>query len=73
MKQQPPTLPLPAQWQRCEGVGIYVCDTCHLAESCARYLTIPLDQPPITPMVRACFSDTMAMYIPMDGFPEDIE
>jgi len=73
MKQQPPSLPLPAEWQRCLGSGLYQGDICHRADDCARYLTLPHDQPAITPMHRACSSELMVMHLPMAGFPEETE
>lgn len=67
----PVTLPLPEEMQRCLAHGLYQGDTCHQADKCARHVTIRHDVTTITPMYRACNPETMALFVPVDGFPDD--
>lgn len=68
--QKPMPLPLPADYQRCLAHGLYEGDTCFQADNCARHVTLRHDRPHITPMHRACLSENMVMYLPMEGFPD---
>jgi|JI10StandDraft_1071094.scaffolds.fasta_scaffold01019_18 hypothetical protein len=68
--QKPMPLPLPADYQRCLAHGLYEGDTCFQADNCARHVTLRHDRPHITPMHRACLSENMVMYLPLEGFPD---
>jgi len=65
------TLPLPNDMARCLAHGERVGDWCHKRDTCARNLTIREDGHDVTepPHYRACSSDIMASYIPIEGFP----
>ena len=65
------TLPLPNNMARCLAHGEFVGDWCHKRDTCARNLTIREDEHDAmySAMYRACTSDIMAAYIPIEGFP----
>jgi len=70
------TLPLNPEITRCLAHGQREREWCDRADNCARHLTIHCDPMPpegeISPnaVYRACSSDLMAGYLPMEGFPE---
>lgn len=67
----PITLPLPDTMARCLAEGHIHPQKCERASHCARYLSIELDTEPVMVRNRACSSDLMAAYIPIDGFPTE--
>jgi len=61
------TLPLPKEINRCLGHGEKTREWCDRLDNCARHVTIRHDLAYTTPCYRACTTDSMAAYLPMDG------
>ena len=69
-------LPLNKDIQRCLAHGNRDREWCEQANNCARHVTLrhdPVLDPQITPLCRACSSDLMAGYMPLEGFQKDDE
>jgi hypothetical protein len=69
----PIILPLPPDVARCLAHGDKVGDWCDLRYRCARHETIKYDAPRIhaaDTKMRACTSETMAGFLPIEGFPD---
>lgn len=80
------TLPLNKNIVRCLAHGHREREWCDRAENCARHLTLRHDPIPkngqtdaakiaceTTTVYRACQTDLMAGYMPLEGFPKDDE
>lgn len=63
-------LPLEANIQRCLGHGHKPREWCDRINDCARNATLQHDGTANNISNRACTSDLMAGYIPLDGFPD---
>lgn len=68
----PITLPLQPDVARCLAHGDKVGDWCNLRYRCARHETIKHDPASIDAdtKMRACTSETMAGFLPIEGFPD---
>jgi hypothetical protein len=54
---------------RCLAHGHTAGEFCERANNCARNVSIRHDVVPVPAQYRACSSDLMAGYIPLEGFP----
>lgn len=63
------TLPLLRDINRCLAHGHNEGEWCERRDHCARHITIRHDTGSVPACYRACSSDLMAAYIPIEGFP----
>lgn len=71
----PIKLPLPPDFSRCLAHDDKVGEWCERRYLCARHETIKYDQPSIeaNTKMRACTSELMAGFLPIEGFPDEAD